>query len=153
MRFLILVGLMLATLCQPGAFAQQSFGYGFLGGAFGGSHNGLDGAFRYGVGGEGYVAPHFTLGGEIGGIAKNGTGVLASGNVAFHIPARELDPFVTGGLSIGHKGGATGLYTNLGGGVNYWLRRNFGVRAEFRGYPGGLDLGSFAEFRMGVVFR
>ena len=46
-----------------------------------------------------------------------------------------------------------GLWVNLGGGLNYWFRRNIGLRVEFRGYPGGVDLNSFAEFRVGVSFR
>ncbi len=143
----------LASFGQYHVYAQ-SFGYGFIGGTFAGSRGGVGGAFRYGIGGEGQIAPHFNLGGEIGGLSKNGTGVVGSGNVSFHVPFQStVDPFVTGGVSIARKAGETGLYVNLGGGVNYWLRDRLGVRAEFRGYPGGYDLNSFAEFRIGIVFR
>ena len=136
MRKLPLLTLTLAMLSASYALAQESYGYGFSGGAFGG-HGGLDGAFRYGIGGEARLAPLVTAGGEIGGISQNGTGVLASGNVSVHIPApRSIDPFVTGGFSVGHKG-ETGLWVNLGGGVNYWFQHRLGVRGEFRGYPGG----------------
>lgn len=144
--------LSLAILSASCAFGQESYGYGFIGGAFGG-HGGFDGAFRYGIGGEARLAPLVTAGGEIGGISQNGTGVLGSGNVSVHIPARpRIDPFVTGGFSVGHKG-ATGLWVNLGGGVDYWFQHRLGVRAEFRGYPGGYHLSSFAELRFGIAFR
>jgi hypothetical protein len=115
----------------------------------------MNGAFHYGIGGEGRIAPRLTLGGEIGGISKDGTGVLASANASFHVPAepRTLDPFLTGGISVAHQAGNAGLYVNLGGGLNYWFYRRTGFRVEFRGYPGGYDLNSFAEFRLGVVFR
>ena len=153
MRKIPFLTLTLAMLSASCAFGQESYGYGFIGGAFGG-HGGLDGAFRYGIGGEGRLAPLVTAGGEIGGISQNGAGVLASGNVSVHIPARPhaIDPFVTGGFSVGHKG-ETGLWVNLGGGVNYWFQHRLGVRAEFRGYPGGYHLNSFAEFRFGIAFR
>src|SRR5215469_16712153 len=101
MRKIPFLTLSLAVLSASCAFGQESYGYGFIGGAFGG-HGGLDGAFRYGIGGEGRLAPLVTAGGEIGGISQNGAGVLASGNVSVHIPApRAIDPFVTGGFSVG----------------------------------------------------
>ena len=113
----------------------------------------MDGAFRYGLGGEARLAPLMTAGGEIGGISQDGAGILASGNVSVHIPAgSHIDPFVTGGFSVGHKR-ETGLWVNIGGGVNYWFQRRVGVRAEFRGYPGGYHLSSFGEFRLGIAFR
>jgi hypothetical protein len=154
MRALIAFVAVVAAFGQAAAFGQESLGYAFVGGTFGGRGS-VDGAFRFGIGGEMGIAPRVTLGGEIGGISKDGTGVLASGNVSYHIPAdsRAADPFVTGGFSLAHKRGETGLYINLGGGLNYWLRRRAGIRVEFRGYPGGYDLNSFAEFRIGIVFR
>lgn len=140
-------------LAQPLAFAQRSFGYAFLGGTFSG-HGDMDGAFRYGFGGEGRVAPHLTMGGEIGGVSKNGSGVLGSANASFHFPTstRAIDPFITGGFSAGHKV-ETGLWVNLGGGLNYWATPHVGARMEFRGYPGGYHLSSFGEFRLGIIFR
>ncbi len=153
MRKFILITVAIAGLGLP-SFAQQSFGYGFLGGTFSG-RGGVGGAFRFGIGGEGRIAPHFTAGGEVGGISKDGTGALGSGNVSFHVPVESsrVDPFFTGGVSLARKSGATGLWVNLGGGVNYWVREGIGARVEFRGYPGGYDLPSFSEFRIGVVFR
>ncbi|MCC6860697.1 MAG: hypothetical protein IT158_19170 [Bryobacterales bacterium] len=154
MRISLLLLLAGLTFGAGHGFAQQSFGYGFLGGTFGG--RGIGGAFRYGMGGEWAVAPRVMLGAEVGGIEKDGSGVVASANAAYHIPVRSygnrLDPFVTGGVSIAHLRD-TGLFLNLGGGVNYWFQRRLGFRVELRGYPGGQDLNSFGEFRMGVVFR
>jgi hypothetical protein len=137
--------------CALPTIAQSSFGYGFIGGTVGGP--GANGAFRYGLGGEAYVAPRFTLGGEVGGIGAHG--VLGSGNIGYHIRTseRNLDPFVTGGISGAWLHGGTGAYVNMGGGFNYWFHRGFGFRGEFRAYPGGGDLKSFAEFRMGITFR
>jgi hypothetical protein len=150
MRYVLLLSALIAACAIP-TMAQRSFGYGFIGGTVGGP--GKDGAFRYGLGVEAYVAPRFTLGGEVGGIGAHG--VLGSGNVSYHVhtATRELDPFVTGGISGAWLHGSTGAYVNLGGGFNYWFRRTLGLRGEFRAYPGGGDLNSFAEFRLGITFR
>ena len=155
MKRIVLFVFALTVFGTGGAFAQQSFGYGFIGGTFGGGRGGVGGAFRYGIGGEGRVAPLVTMGGEIGGIAKNGNGGIGSGNISFHLPIelRRLDPFLTAGFSIGHKNDNTGLWANVGGGVHYWMLPRIGLRAELRGYPGGYDLSGFGEFRFGVVFR
>jgi hypothetical protein len=128
----------------------QSLGYGFIGASVGD----LSGAFRYGAGGEWSTSPHLSLGGEIGGIQKNSSGLLVSGNITTHIPFRgALDPFATGGISVAHFAHTTGAYGNLGGGVNYWFNSHMAFRGEFRGYLGGGDLPGFGEFRFGVTFR
>ena len=153
MRKIFLLTLALAVFGRFPAFGQQSMGCGFIGGTFGGPVG--DGAFRYGIGGDWRVIPMVTMGGEIGGVADGGSGIIVSGNASVHIPVRPktFDPFVTGGFSLGHQAGATGLWANLGGGLNYWVNRHFGARVEFRGYPGGYHLSDFAEFRIGLAFR
>ena len=134
----------------------QTHGYGFLGGTFAGTP---EGAFRYGIGGEGRVAPRVTLGGEIGGInKKNFGGVVLSGMATFHpsVSSRgnRWDPFLGGGLTFAPDGDGPGMFLNIGGGVNYWWQRNFGFRFEIRGYPKLIaDTSGFAEFRFGVAFR
>jgi hypothetical protein len=136
-----------------GGYAQ-SHGYGFAGATIG--DKSLQSAFRYGIGGGWAVAPHVTAGGEIGGIQKDGSGVIVSGNVGVHFRRRVetgFDPFVTGGITGGRLGGETGVYGNIGGGFNYWFRPRVGFRGEFRGYPGGKDLNNFSEFRFGISFR
>ncbi len=153
MKKLILLALAVLGLGQLPAFAQQSMGFGFIGGTFGGPAG--DGAFRYGIGGDWRVIPMVTMGGEIGGVADGGSGVVFSGNASIHVPVRPktFDPFFTGGLSIGREAGLTGVWANLGGGLNDWVTHHYGARVEFRGYPGGYHLRDFAEFRIGFVFK
>jgi hypothetical protein len=142
----LFIGLMLVT----GSSQAQSLGYGFIGATAGD----LSGAFRYGFGAEWATAPHISIGAEIGGIQKNSSGLLASGNLTGHIPMRgPFDPFLTGGISVGHLSHTTGAYGNLGGGLNYWWNSHFAFRGEFRDYVGGGDLPGFAEFRFGLSFR
>jgi hypothetical protein len=103
MRTLSLLVLIGIAFSGQECLAQHSFGYGFLGGTFG--NRGIGGAFRYGVGGEWVAAERVTIGAEVGGMEKRGSGVVASANATYHIPVRSyrnrLDPFVTGGVSIG----------------------------------------------------
>jgi hypothetical protein len=143
----VVIGLMFVA----GSGKAQSLGYGFIGATAGD----LSGAFRYGLGAEWATAPHISIGGEIGGLQKNTSGLLVSGNLTGHIPPRgsALDPFVTGGISVAHLSHTTGAYGNLGGGVNYWWNSHLAFRGEFRGYLGGGDLPGFAEFRFGISFR
>ena len=140
-----------------GRLCAQDVTSGFVyGGATFGKR--VDGAGRFGVGLDFRLSPEFDLGAELGTIHKNDVGILASGNLTYHFtrPRRrdgEWDPFLVGGVSGARLSGTGGLYLNLGGGVNYWFRRRWAFRAEFKGYPGGQDLGGFAEFRFGATFR
>lgn len=132
----------------------QSHGYGFAGAALG--DRALQGAVRYGLGGGLVVAPHVTIGCEVGGLQKDGAGVIISGNAGVHLRRRVdigFDPFLTGGITGVRIGGETGVYANVGGGFNYWFLSRVGLRGEVRGYPGGKDLNSFLDFRIGVSFR
>ena len=135
--------------------AAQTLSTGFVygGATFGGR---LDGAGRFGMGLDFRLAPHVDLGGEIGTIHKRGAGILASGNLTCHFnrPGREeWDPFLVAGVSGARISGSGGLYLNLGAGMNYWVGRRWALRGEFKGYPGGQDLGGFAELRFGITFR
>jgi hypothetical protein len=155
-RFGVALAIILCSDKVVGRLAAQDVTSGFVyGGVTTGKH--LDGAGRFGVGVDFNLAPHFDVGGEIGTIHKNDVGVLASGNLSYHFtrPRRreELDPFLTIGLSGARISGTSGFYLNLGGGVNYWFTSRVAFRGEFKGYPGGQDLGGFAEFRFGVTFR
>ena len=146
-----------AAILWAGELAAQNVTSGFVyGGATFGKR--LDGAGRFGIGLDFRLTPHLDLGGEIGTIHKNDVGILGSGNLTYHFTGprgrrEEWDPFLVGGVSAARIGGVSGLYVNLGGGVNYWVRRSWALRGEFKGYPGGQDLGGFAEFRFGVTFR
>ena len=130
-------------------------GYVFGGVTFG---NRLDGAGRFGMGLDFDLASRLDLGGEIGLIAKNNGGVLGSANLSYHFTPHgrrheAWDPFLVGGFSAAHLNGTSGVYLNLGAGVNYWWSERFALRGEFKGYAGGQDLGGFGEFRFGVTFR
>jgi hypothetical protein len=132
----------------------QSHGYGFAGVTLGDKQ--LQSALRYGLGGAFAVLPRLTIGGEAGGFQKNGTGILASGNLGVHLRRRVetgFDPFATGGITGVRTGGETGLYANFGGGFNHWFRPRAAFRLEFRAYPGRQDLNSFSEIRFGISFR
>ncbi len=136
--------------------SAQSLSSGFV---YGGVTFGkrLDGAGRFGMGLDFRLTPRLDLGGEIGTIHKKDVGILGSGNLTYHFTRRrgreEWDPFLVGGLSGARISGTSGLYVNLGAGVNYWMSHRWAIRGEFKGYPGGQDLGGFAEVRFGVTFR
>jgi hypothetical protein len=140
-----------------GHLTAQTLTTGFVyGGATFGKR--LDGAGRFGIGLDFRLSPHIDLGGEVGSIHKNDVGILGSGNLTYHFTRgrgrrEEWDPFLVGGVSAARIAGVSGLYANLGAGLNYWLGRRWALRGEFKGYPGGLDLGGFAELRFGVTFR
>ena len=127
-------------------------GYLFAGPTF---VNRLDGAGHVGGGLDFRLAPHVGLGGEIGALFKNDVGILASANLSYHFstPEHGWDPFVTAGVSGARISGRGGFYFNLGGGVNYWVSNHWALRGEFKAYPGGQSLGSFAELRFGVTLR
>ena len=147
----------LAVMLFAGDLAAQTVTTGFVyGGVTFGKH--LEGAGRFGVGLDFRLSPHFDLGGEIGTIHKHDVGILGSGNPSYHFTRargrrEEWDPFLVGGISAARISGNSGLYVNLGAGVNYWMSRRWALRGEFKGYPGGQDLGGFAELRFGVTFR
>jgi hypothetical protein len=140
-----------------GRLSAQSLstGYVFGGVAFG---QRLDGAGRFGAGLDFRLTSQLDLGGELGLIDKKDVGVLASGDLTYHFThsrgrREQWDPFLNVGISGARISGTTGLYLNLGAGVNYWVAPRFALRGEFKGYPGGQDLGGFTELRFGVTFR
>jgi hypothetical protein len=149
----------LAIILFSGTFIKQSSGQTLSSGfVYGGVTFGknLDGAGRFGMGLDFRLTPHFDLGGELGIIEKHDVGILGSGNLSYHFTRhrREAwDPFLAGGLSGARISGVSGLYINLGAGVNYWVTSHWALRGEFKGYPGGQDLGGFSELRFGITFR
>ena len=154
LALLALIGLYGSTARRLNAQTLSSaFVYG--GAAFG---NALDEAGRFGVGIDFRITSHFDLGGEFGTIFKDGdVGAMGSGNVTYHFttprPRRQgWDPFLVGGISGARIFGTGGVYANLGAGLNYWLDHRWALRAEFKAYPGGQDLGDVAELRFGVTF-
>jgi opacity protein-like surface antigen len=78
-----------------------------------------------------------------------------TGNVLYHFRAQrdKWTPFVVGGIGIGHgstdlvandpllqqfgaNDSTTGLVTNVGGGLKYYLNNRFGLRGDLRYYTG-----------------
>jgi hypothetical protein len=141
-------------LVRPLSGQTVTDGFVYGGVAFG---KRIDDAGRFGVGLNFHLAPQFDLGGELGTIHKKDVGILGSANLSYHFnrprQREEWDPFLVGGVSAARISGTGGLYLNLGAGANYWLARRWALRGEFKGYPGGQDLGGFAELRFGVTFR
>jgi len=116
-----------------------------------------------GGGGEGRLTDRFALAGEIGvlkPITNQYAITIGLGSVTptFHFISkhskRKFDPFVDGGVSLlVGRGGAMALH--YGGGVNYWLRRRFGLRFEFRHHifsPESGEAVHLASFRVGLLF-
>lgn len=115
-----------------------------------------------GVSTERIIAGHFGAGIDIGGANTNKTnfnysaGLLSLGG-SYHFlraPARRADPFVAAGVSGVTLEGAPALF-HFGGGLNYWLTRNFGLRAELRDHltsDNGTALHYLAA-RFGIAFR
>lgn len=142
---------------SPSAFAPTG-GQGYT--YFAGSHAGgeIGGAMNLGAGGEGFVSRSLAVGGDAGYMFKagrfgNGIG-LVSTNVSYHFqdvdPEGRWVPFVTGGYTLAFRSG-TGHLVNYGGGLTYWVRLRWGVRAEFRNHQNG-DF-SMPSFRFGFSFR
>jgi hypothetical protein len=118
-----------------------------------------------GGGGEGRLTDRFALGGEIGVLKPTTnqyaiTTGLASVTPAFHFISkrskRKFDPFVDGGFSLlAGGGGGGGVAIHYGAGMNYWLRRRFGLRFEFRHHIWSPESGEAVHlvgFRVGIIF-
>ena len=112
------------------------------------------------VGGEIIFGKGIGAGVEIGAIAGHSSFGEFSLNGYYQLvnpdKDRKLDPFITGGLTLGltvalFGSNSTTTMGNVGAGLNYWFSRHLGLRAEFR------DLvnsgGQAPLFRGGISFR
>ncbi len=79
----------------------------------------------------------------------------ASFHLLRHAATGKVDPFITGGYTKTYNGFSGANGTNFGFGLNYWLRRRFGVRAEFQDmvFTSGVPTTNFWTIRGGIVFR
>jgi hypothetical protein len=160
MRCVLLLGI-LATA----AFAQPSNVYVVIAPGGGPSNqNTLQAA----VGGEFVIKNSGVgVGAEVGAIGvgtnyvEGATGVVSvNGYYHFiHRRALKFDPFVTGGYTAFFDFAAHENLGNFGFGTNYWFKRFFGVRAEFRDqvqnvhlFQGGSTTSHWWSVRLGVVF-
>jgi len=159
----IIVGFLFLVLTSGAALAQGSnqrrawgYVYGGVGGETGGGSTAL---FSVGAGAEGLIYRGFGVGADIGYIApfrsaRDGFGLLST-DVSYHFGRRssKLDPFVTGGYSLGFRGGATASGGNFGAGVQYWMKDRVGLRLEFRDHEFSSDSPHLYQFRVGLSFR
>lgn len=75
--------------------------------------------------------------------------------------ARWIDPYFIAGVGFTYRTGTADPYVptvNLGGGVNFWIVKQFGIRiastAKFAVYPGFWDTKSnYFQHNAGLVFR
>jgi hypothetical protein len=146
------------------AFAQNDRpGQWYLFGTAGTSGFGSGQKIGVGFGGERLVHAGIGVGGELQGfvLGTNGSaagGVLVALDGSYHLrlAERRWVPFVTGGYS-GFAGCGSGCAVfsgfNYGGGVNYWVKSNRGVRLEVRDHV-FQDYGPvhLVEFRVGFSF-
>jgi hypothetical protein len=111
---------------------------------------------------ERMVAGRFAIGIDIG-VAETGKtnfnysgGLLSFGGSYHFLPGatRKADPFVAIGVSAITQEGAPALF-HLGVGMNYWIKKNFGLKAEIRDHATS-DNGTALHYlasRFGVAFR
>jgi hypothetical protein len=108
------------------------------------------------VGGEWVIGKGVGVGGEVGAVAGHETFGFLSANGYYHLTRQgRFDPFVTAGYTLGFSvfGGAGSAF-NAGGGINFWLWRRLGLRAEFRDIVAHGDPSpNFWVFRGGILFR
>jgi hypothetical protein len=149
----IFSSLMLIAALESVAAGQSGNGYAAVGiGSNSGSYT--DTA----LGGEFVIGHTIGVGGEVGAVLRHSDFGFVSLDGSVHLSHSgakgKVDPFVIGGYTraITIFSGANGA--NFGGGVNYWLTRHFGVRAEFRDMrftSGGTY--NFWALRGGIAFR
>lgn len=156
---LLPLGMMAQEGEAPRATVNGFFGGG---GAFGGGESA--GLLNVGGGAEFRLYKGFTAGAELGYVAptqgfRDGFG-LFSPNVAYHFwtssSSQKLVPFLTAGYSLGFRNGTEHM-ANFGGGVDYYITDNFGVRFDVRDHIAPSQDGDptvhFPIFRFGVVVR
>lgn len=142
----------LLLLLSSALFAQGSNGYFFIapGGASGSS------TLHLGAGAEGRFARYFGAGAELGALGFTSAwgdsvvGVFSPGLYIHPASDRQLDPYVTGGYTLMFRSGHENL-GYIGAGLNWWFRRNLGLKLEFRDHLHSST--SFWQFRFGIAFR
>ena len=159
---------LLASLVGSVAAGQSANGYLIVGGGSSTgagccTYQGNNGFAQYAAGGEFVAAQTIGFGAELGGVKKNNSFVFVSVDASFHLlrnasSARgtgKVDPFITGGYTHASDLFTTANGANFGVGLNYWLKRHFGVRAEFRDmvFPASGVTANFWAIRGGIAFR
>jgi hypothetical protein len=159
----------LAGLVQGVAAGQSGNGYLSVGGgsSIGAgccTYQGNAGFAQYAAGGEVLAGQTVGFGAELGGVKKNNSFVYVSLDASFHVlrsassaqgTSGKLDPFATSGYTYASDLFTSAKGANFGIGLNYWLARHFGVRAEFRDivFPASGATANFWAIRGGIAFR
>ncbi len=119
------------------------------------------GTLHFGGGGEATFYKGLGIGAELGYLVpienmSSGLG-LASINAVYIFRSKgkaKLEPFLTGGGTLGFASGGAFGGINFGGGVQYWMRKRVGLRIEFRDHvPTESYSSHLFEGRVGFAFR
>jgi len=171
MRNILTTFFTLALVCGS-AFAQSDFkkpqksGYFFV--APGGLSVNQDSlsqwSFQIGGGFEGFTYRGLGLwvdGGGLGvgstGSARRWTGMISTGAIYnFQRSAEQkICPFIAAGFTAIPEFDSAGAGYNVGGGVNYWFARRFGLKMDFRFHsrPGKLRTYDDVQGLIGIAVR
>jgi hypothetical protein len=119
-----------------------------------------DGRAHAAVGGEAFVFKGLTFGAEAGPVFRwsgfnDSVFALGSVNISYHFLTKaeglKIEPFVTAGYSVFVRAGVENG-SNAGGGFQLWLKKNVGIRLEFRQYIGVVRIHDVGP-RFGLIFR
>jgi hypothetical protein len=156
------IKLWLVLILAGAAWGQPSNGYFFIAPGGFSCCGGTEGTVHVGGGGEYVFGKGIGAGAEAGALAAfqafqaSAIGIVsANGYYHFrHERDLRLDPFVTGGYSIGFRDDHINM-GNYGGGVNFWFLSHLGFRAEFRDHVNtNIDETlHYWGFRFGLVFH
>ena len=162
---------MLALVCGS-AFAQSDFkkpqksGYFFVApGGLSVNQGSLSrSTLQVGGGFEGFIYRGFGLWidggglrGESRGSSQTWTGMVSMGaTYNFQRSAEQkICPFITAGLTAIPEADSSGAGYNVGGGLNYWFAKRFGLKMDFRFHsrPGNLRTYDDVQGRIGFAIR
>ena len=154
-----LVAVCLLAFAAAPARAVEGYVFAAPGGAsFGGT---TTGTLQLGGGAEHVFSNRFGVGAELSALGpwdsyRSAFGVLST-NGSYHFASRDskIDPFVTGGYSLGFRGGTFNM-GNFGAGMNYWFGERIGFRTEFRNHLKVNDNAPNTNYwgvRVGLSFR
>ena len=151
-----LLGFFLTVSVSGQGSEKKGWGYGFFVGGFATDGSESEGIVHMGGGVDLLLAGGLGVGLEIGSLSwggiSDGVGVFSPGVIyAFNTDQKTI-PFITGGYTLFFReGSANGAF--FGGGVNYLIGDNWGIRVEGRDQV-FIEDGSFhnLEARFGVMF-
>ena len=156
--------LALAQTAAPGpAKTVSGLGYGFFGVGAEACCGDSWATWHAGGGGEVVIADAFGIGAELGYLnwfeeGMDTIGVFSTNGTYHFFPrqaSRRLRPFVTGGYTLAFNNGGHENLFNVGGGVDYWMKKRVGLRIEFRDHvwSGSSQATHFWSARFGVTVR